>query len=115
MFLVELIESNAGYESNVLALLNLIKKRYENEQAFGKPFNTASFLKLARNVGMNLDYDGFVDLFNGSDSLKNIIDNFNQKTLTFKTSSSDDEVDSPDKKRKGQDIVGKMASKAVDI
>lgn len=115
MFLVELVDSSIDTESSVLALLNLIKKRYENEQAVGKPFNTASFLKLAKNVGLNLDYDGFVDLFNDSESIKNIIDNFNQKTLTFKTGSSDDEVDGPDKQRKGQDIVSKMAAQAVDI
>jgi hypothetical protein len=116
MFLVELVDSNSNLdiESNVLGLLSLVKKRYENVRATPK-INTASFLTLAKNVGMALDYDGFVDLYNSSGSIKNLIANFNKNTITLNSGSSDTKVDTPDKQSKDQDIVGKMAAQAVDI
>jgi len=115
MFLVELVDSNLDAETSVLALLNLIKKRYENEQANDKPFNTTSFLKLAKNVGLNLDYDGFVDLYNSSDSIKHLVTNFNKKTFTINSGPGEEKIDTPDEQQKGQDIVSKMAKQAVDI
>lgn len=114
MFLVELVDSNVNSESNVLGLLNIIKKRYENVRATPK-INTASFLTLAKNVGMALDYDGFVDLYNSSDSIKNLVSNFNKNTITLATGSSDTKIDTPSKQSKDQDIVSKMAAQAVDI
>jgi hypothetical protein len=114
MFLVELIDTEIDTAAIVLGLLNFIKKRYENMKADPK-IKTASFLALVKNTGAVLDYDGFVDLYNSNNSIKNMISNFNAKTITINSGPSDTKINSPAKQRKDQDIVGKMAAQAVDI
>jgi hypothetical protein len=101
---------------NVLALLNLIKSQYQSRQAKPK-INTLSFLNLAKNVGLTLDYETFADMAQ-TGSLKNLIKDFNKQYIELTSDddySSGDNYSSPDKKKDDADVVGAMAKKAVDI
>jgi hypothetical protein len=99
----------------VLTLLNLIKTRYQSQQAQPK-INTVSFLNLARNVGLTLDYQSFADLFEREKSLKNLVKNFNRQYIELVSDDDlSDEHSSPNKKKDDADVVGAMAKQAVDI
>ena len=114
MFLAELVDPKAETEHTVLALLNLVKKRYENVQAAPK-VNMLSFLTLAKNVGTNLDYDSFVDIYNSSAAIKNIVSDFNKKVIVLSTGSDTNKPDTAKNRADDQDVVSKMAKQAVDI
>jgi hypothetical protein len=116
MLLYEFTDSQQPTQS-VLTLLNLIKTRYQSQQARPK-INTLSFLNLARNVGLNLDYAAFADLFEREQSLKNLVKNFNRQYIEL---TSDDDLganadhSAPGKKKDDTDVVSSMAKQAVDI
>ena len=114
MLLYEFTDNEHPVES-VLALLNLIKTRYEGKQATPK-INTISFLHLAKNVGLTLDYATFAEMYEQHSALKNIVKNFNKNFITLVQS---DEIDSehsgPEKKDTDADTVSAMAKQAVKI
>jgi hypothetical protein len=116
MLLYEFTDSQHPVQG-VLTLLNLIKTRYQSQQAQPK-INTVSFLNLARNVGLTLDYQSFADLFEREQSLKNLVKNFNRQYIEL---TSDDDLGADadhsgsGKKKDDADVVGAMAKQAVDI
>jgi len=115
MLLYEFTDSRHPVQG-VLTLLNLIKTRYQSQQAQPK-INTLSFLNLARNVGLTLNYQSFADLFEREQALKNLVKNFNRQYIEL---TSDDDLGSdshsaPGKKKDDADVVGAMAKQAVDI
>lgn len=116
MLLYEFTDSQHPVQS-LLTLLNLVKSRYQGQQVTPK-INTISFLNLAKNVGLTLDYATFADMYETNDSLKNIIKNFNKQYIQLK---SDDDItpgddhSNPKKQQQDKDIVGSMAKQAVDI
>jgi len=116
MLLYEFTDSRNPVQS-VLTLLNLIKHQYQSRQAQLK-LNTVSFLNLARNVGLTMDYDSFAELFEKDKSLKNLVKDFNKQYIEL--ASNDDlgpsnSYSSPNKRKDDADIVGAMAKKTVDI
>jgi hypothetical protein len=116
MLLYEFTDSQHPVQG-VLTLLNLIKTRYQSQQAQPK-INTVSFLNLARNVGLTLDYQSFADLFEREQSLKNLVKNFNRQYIELTSDDdlgSDDSHSGPGKKKDDADVVGAMAKQAVDI
>jgi hypothetical protein len=98
-------------KNQVLALITTIDRRYKNKQATPK-IKTRSFLKLANNVGITLDYESFVDLVEKNPVLKNKIVNFNKDTISF---GSKEDSDSTTHANDQQDIVSKMAQQSVKI
>ena len=116
MLLYEFTDSQHPVQG-VLTLLNLIKTRYQSQQARPK-INTLSFLNLARNVGLNLDYAAFADLFEREKSLKNLVKNFNRQYIELTSDDDLSSVDggsSPGKRKDDTDVVSSMAKQAVDI
>jgi hypothetical protein len=114
MLLHEFTDSQHPVQS-VLTLLDLIKHQYQSRQARPK-MNTVSFLNLARNVGLTLDYESFAELFEREKSLKNLVKDFNKQYIELVSDDGlSDEHSSPDKKKDDADVVGAMAKQAVDI
>jgi len=114
MLLHEFTDSQHPVQS-VLALLNLIKHQYQTRQVNPK-MNTVSFLNLARNVGLTIDYESFAELFEREKSLKNLVKDFNRQYIELASDDSlSDEHSSPDKKKDDADVVSAMAKKTVDI
>jgi hypothetical protein len=116
MLLHEFADSQHPVQS-LLTLLNLVKSRYQSQQVTPK-INTISFLNLAKNVGLTLDYSTFAEMYEKYNSLKNIIKNFNKQYIEL---TSDDDIaggdthSGPKKQQQQQDLVGAMAKQAVDI
>jgi hypothetical protein len=117
MLLHEFTDSQHPVQS-LLTLLNLVKSRYQSGQITPK-INTVSFLNLARNVGLTLDYATFAEIYETNDSLKNIIKNFNKQYIELTSdediAGGDESHSGPKKQQQDKDIVGSMAKQAVDI
>jgi hypothetical protein len=116
MLLHEFTDSQHPVQS-VLTLLDLVKHQYQSRQARPK-MNTVSFLNLARNVGLTMDYESFAEMFEKEKSLKNLVKDFNKQYIEL---TSDNDIGSnnshsgPDKRKDDADVVGAMAKQAVDI
>ena len=116
MLLYEFSE-DINQEQSLVALIELIKKRYENNVAEPK-INTLSFLKLSKNIGVNLDYGTFAEIFEQSQAIKNLVKNFNKQYIELKSDdavSSDDSHSGDAEQQNQKDTVSAMAKKAVDI
>jgi hypothetical protein len=77
-----------------------------------------SFLNLARNVGLTLNYQSFADLFEREQALKNLVKNFNRQYIELTSDDdlgADADYSAPEKKKDNADVVGAMAKQAVDI
>jgi len=99
----------------VLALLDVIKSHYASGRATPK-INTVSFLNLAKNVGLTLDYESFAELYEKNSTLKNVIKNFNKKYIIL-AQPDDDSSDHAGPAAQSADAatVSSMANKSVKI
>lgn len=69
-----------------------------------------------RNQGKgNFNYDVFKAMYDADPRLQELVTNFNQDKIEFKTSEVDDVAKLPGKPGAPRDTVGKMAKNATDL
>jgi hypothetical protein len=95
----------------LITLLNMIRAK-ANNRGVGSKISIDSLNKLMQNLGHSITYSELSALVNGSETIDNLIADYNQEIVTINTDATIDK--SNDTLEPGnQDTVKKMAKRAT--
>lgn len=109
------IESQSETEKKgaLVTLLNMLKSKADRRDT-GSKLSIDSLNKLMSNLGYSVSYADIDSFVNSSDTVKNLIADYNEEFVTVATSNT---IDRPDDKFEpgNQDTVKKMAKRAAKV
>ena len=108
------VESSVEFEKKgaLVTLLNMLKTKADAKQT-GIKIPIASLQKLMGNLGHSITYEEIDKLVKSSDSIANLIGDYNQDFVTIKTATTIDQEVNPEKPG-NQDTVKSMAKRAAN-
>ena len=108
------VESSIEFEKKgaLVTLLNMLKAKADAKQS-GLKIPMTSLIKLMHNLGHGISYEEVDKLVKSSDSIANLIGDYNQDFVTVNTASTiDQELDT--EQPGNQDTVKSMAKRATN-
>lgn len=107
------IESQIETEKKgaLVTLLNMLKTKADRRDT-GSKISVDSLNKLMSNLGYNIDYAELDSLVKSSDTIRNLIADYNQEFVTLATSDTIDQNNNQDQPG-NQDTVKQMAKRAT--
>lgn len=113
----EQLSSSSSLNANLLPVLMFLKKRAEDKELSPK-LRTDSLIQLVQNAGdVSFDYHALVDAYENSDTVKELIGNFNEEEIELASDDSESSEEhgdgSPDQAHNPRDTVKAMAQKAA--
>jgi hypothetical protein len=108
------VESSAA-DAVLLSVISNLRQQAQSRGEGGR-VSTDTVINLVKNTGQEaFDYAGFVEIYQRSSALQNLIDNFNQQYVTLVADQDDSEITSGPTDSDSEARVGQMAQKAVDL
>ncbi len=102
--------------NKIIAVAMTLKNRDEKDDIQTK-ITMDAFLKMLKNSGVTIDYEGFKKVFDTNPQLKNIIDKFDSDSITLKAGDITDKdakgFEPPATDIPADERVSKMARKAM--
>ncbi len=108
------VESSVEFEKKgaLVTLLNMLKAKADAKQS-GLKIPVASLTKLMGNLGHSISYEEIDKMVKSSDSIANLIGDYNQEFVTINTASTIDR-DTDAQQPGNQDTVKSMAKRAAN-
>lgn len=99
----------------LLTVLQYLRSRSHDQDQVGT-VSTNSVINMVRNTGVPFDFQALVDANENDDAVKELIKNFNRKTITFRAFGDETEVsnDEVPVSNQGGDKVDQMAKRALN-
>lgn len=94
---------------NILYLLN----NKADDDSVNKVVSFASVQQLLSNNGFDIDYDGFVELYNTTPAISNLISSFSGSEIKFASGDIDEPTVQGNDMTSSEDHVGDMAKRAM--
>jgi len=95
----------------LVTLLNMLKSKADARET-GSKISIESLGKLMQNLGYNIGYSELDSLVKSSDTVRNLIADYNEQFVTLATADTIDQPDN-DFEPGNQDTVKKMAKRAA--
>ena len=108
------VESSAEFEKKgaFVTLLNMLKTKADAKQS-GLKIPVASLTKLMNNLGHSINFEEIDKLVKSSDSIANLVGDYNQEFVTINTASTIDQ-DLDTATPGNRDTVKSMAKRAAN-
>ena len=111
--LVNVITESSQQTDALLTTLNYLQKKARRDGGAGE-FKMRSVINQVKNAGAeSFEYDNFVDAFESSPAIQNLVDNYNEEYVTLKIGSAN-KIGGGGEQEKVAD-VSKLAQRAVSL
>jgi len=109
--IINIITESSQQTDALLTTLNYLHKTAKKEGSNGE-FKMSSIINQVKNAGAeSFEYDNFVDAFESSPSIQNLVDNYNEEYVTLKVKPL---TKSGGGEEKAADVT-QLAQKAVSL
>lgn len=110
--IVKVITESSQQTDSLLTVLNYLQKRAKEDRSDGKVKMDALISQVKGSGADSFEYDNFVDAFEKSEAIKNLVADYNEDNITLKlnpisTAGGGEE--------QAADTVSQMAKSAVNI